>query len=259
MFTRVTLPPRNFHWGYARPRLQRKHYACDRITGKRLTNQVFIRSSPPVHAPRRCEVVHCSTDDPEPRKQRGYVFATGILFYAYTPDNELVFLLGQEQSSPSWKDSERWADFGGGVEVTDTCVTHAAAREAYEETMGCVTTQERLREALESRLHVPLICDVCVPRSQAYYRMHVMQIPFRDYDHTLSNFREFLKYVGIRINVAEKLHTKWVSLDTLRTAAGDALNKGKEGRAAIALRVNFADTITEIDKRVSLDTLPNTF
>ncbi|AGO85784.1 hypothetical protein psal_cds_1378 [Pandoravirus salinus] len=60
-----------------------------------------------------------------------------------------VVLLGQERYEPGWRDGGRWSDFGGGVEpAADRDEVAAAAREAYEETMGMLGSRDDIETAL---------------------------------------------------------------------------------------------------------------
>ncbi len=67
-------------------------------------------------------------------KPADVIMAAGVLFFSQRPDNEdgdTLYLLGREQFYPHWQDSDKWADFGGGVDVVDEDVASTAAREAW--------------------------------------------------------------------------------------------------------------------------------
>nr|UDO46941.1 NUDIX hydrolase domain-like motif-containing protein [Pandoravirus massiliensis] len=84
----------------------------------------------------------------------------GVLPWARVPGTgEVVVLLGQERFEPGWRDGGRWSDFGGGTEPdVDRDPIEAAAREAYEETMGMLGSRAEVETALRAaaqagRLH----------------------------------------------------------------------------------------------------------
>lgn len=77
----------------------------------------------------------------------------GVLPYTYTPNNKLVFLLGQEWPGHT-EDAYFWGTFGGGPEKEDLSLYHGAARECYEESMGFLGTQG---EILERILRAPFV------------------------------------------------------------------------------------------------------
>jgi len=58
----------------------------------------------------------------------------GVLPYAFDEYGEVWLLLGQERECRNAHTSRRWSDFGGMLDNDPPM--HAAAREAYEESMG---------------------------------------------------------------------------------------------------------------------------
>lgn len=83
--------------------------------------------------------------------------AASVLPYAIRPIKdspfiygEIVFLIGQEHKEEGWSGSERWSDFGGRADPRlDASVLDAAARIAYDETMGVLGTKEDIKQAIE--------------------------------------------------------------------------------------------------------------
>lgn len=72
---------------------------------------------------------------------KNQVCAGSILPFAIapTPEGDMFFLLGKEEVIPGWKyGSNRWADFGGGVDAEDRDMEETSAREFVEETMAVI-------------------------------------------------------------------------------------------------------------------------
>lgn len=63
-----------------------------------------------------------------------------IVTFAVCPRTHgIFFLLGKEKFCKTWpSDSEKWSDFGGRRKTTDDDACEIAAREFWEETIGCV-------------------------------------------------------------------------------------------------------------------------
>ena len=60
----------------------------------------------------------------------------GVLPYTYSPDGQLLFILGKEHFETDWKSALKYGPFGGGPERVDKSAQAAASRECYEESMG---------------------------------------------------------------------------------------------------------------------------
>jgi hypothetical protein len=79
----------------------------------------------------------------------------GVLPYSIRPRDEsplfgeIVFLLGREHENQGWSGSLRWSDFGGKPDPRyDATILDAASREAYEESMGLLGSQEDIKNAI---------------------------------------------------------------------------------------------------------------
>lgn len=88
----------------------------------------------------------------------GLIYA-GVLPYAKridvrTGQPEYVVLLGREHKEVGWSDSEKWAPFGGRPDPRDASAADAAAREAYEESMGFLGSPGDLRELVNSSIGI---------------------------------------------------------------------------------------------------------
>lgn len=167
-------PPKTFGWTWRTattsrtpqqqqqqlPQRRRRYNICDATTGKRVHEKqhVVANQHPPnvtavriVTLDARIERLNPVIDpDCEPAP---VIMAAGILFFSQMPgsgDGDTVFLLGREQFYPHWHDSDKWADFGGGVDVVDEDVAATAAREAWEESMGTIHTYEVLLSRLRN-------------------------------------------------------------------------------------------------------------
>ena len=86
----------------------------------------------------------------------------GVLPYSYDRKGKLVFLLGKEKNGT-------WSDWGGAVEYGESGL-NAAAREAYEESMGMLGSRSHIRQSI-SYLH-----RISLP-SSARAAMYLMHIP----------------------------------------------------------------------------------
>lgn len=169
-----------------------------------------------------------------------YIMAAGVLFYCGAD-----FLLGREQIHPQWDDSGKWADFGGGVDVCDVSVIDTAAREAWEETMGCVLDRDELVKQLTTGKPTAVF-DIQAPGSHGCYRLYLLPVNREDYGHALQRFRAYHRQHKITIADAEKTELEWVS-------AADLIERSK--RMDPSLRPNFAHSIVEISKCIDLEHL----
>ena len=76
----------------------------------------------------------------------------GVLPYCIVRDEQdqekFCFLLGQERPETNWADSLTYCSFGGKPEPGET-IMEAAAREAYEESMGFLGTEQEILDKLK--------------------------------------------------------------------------------------------------------------
>ena len=174
--------------------------------------------------------------------------AAGVLFYA-VHEHAVHFLIGKEQYHPHWPDSEKWADCGGGVDAKDVDVYETAAREAWEETMGCVHTYETLLSRLRND-EAQCVFDVQVVNGVGGYRIYLLHVPYADYNTMLVRFRSFLRRHKVQIMNAEKSRLCWICSQQLIDIAREC----DAGRNTL-LRPNFAKSVVAINELVDLDRL----
>jgi 8-oxo-dGTP pyrophosphatase MutT (NUDIX family) len=144
------------------------------------------------------------------------VRAAGVLPYAIVRKS-IVLLLGQEKYDPKWRDSDCWSDFGGRVEKDkDKSILETAAREFYEESGGVVMSLCDMKQRLQ-RNEYALYIDV--PQSKnTFYRMYLVQVPYRNYPETFAHTTGLLSYLGVEADVVEKRYLKWYSLANVKDA-----------------------------------------
>jgi hypothetical protein len=179
------------------------------------------------------------------------IMAAGILFFSQMPgsgDGDTVFLLGREQFYPHWHDSDKWADFGGGVDVVDEDVAATAAREAWEESMGTIHTYEVLLSRLRNG-EASATFDIQASDNAGCYRIYLLHVPYYDYNMMLSRFRSYLRRHKIQILDAEKTAFEWIDADHL-TRISQVDTHGHS-----TLRPNFAKSVVEISRRINLRSL----
>lgn len=171
-----------------------------------------------------------------------YIMAAGVLFFSVSSAGTVYYLIGKEQYHQHWSDSEKWADFGGGVDQADEDITSTAAREAWEESMGCIQTYEVLLSRLRNNEAVAVF-DIQAADNAGCYRIYILRIPYMDYHGPLSRFRSYLLRHKIQILDAEKTALEWVEAKQLIDTAvsGDQ-----------CLRPNFAKSIVEISQVIDM-------
>lgn len=138
--------------------------------------------------------------EPSEYSEPEYTYAAGVLFYAFFNDC-LYFLLGKS------KRSSRLTTFcGKGQEGETAAVT--AAREAYEETLGCVLCHESLTQRVTN---CTLVLNSTTPRGLPCYT-YVVEINFRkNYCSMFHSTRDFLLHEGLRSHIHfEMTDIKWL-------------------------------------------------
>lgn len=71
----------------------------------------------------------------DPEQFNRTVIGGGVLLFSEV-ENDLYFLLAQEQYVPNWNGSLKWSAFEGGRKPQDACFLETVAREFFEESMG---------------------------------------------------------------------------------------------------------------------------
>lgn len=145
-----------------------------------------------------------------------YKYCAGILPYCYY-NNCLYFLLGKS------KKNNRLITFSGKNDEIEDDPCETAAREGYEETLGCILDKYTILEKVKK-------CDRILksktPRGMPCYT-YVIEIPFkRHYSVCFGKTREFLYCMGMNkmYHLQEMIDIKWLCANTMFTK----LRKGWE-------------------------------
>lgn len=101
---------------------------------------------------------------------------SGVLPYAIH-NKKIYFLLGQEEYKSGWKDSLKWADFGGHLEENLT-IKQNAIKELMEETRCILGTPIDKYEKILDKCHKVIING---------YICYIIKIPYKDYSKIFKN------------------------------------------------------------------------
>jgi len=145
-----------------------------------------------------------------------YKYCSGILPYCYY-NNCLYFLLGKS------KRNNRLITFSGKNDDLEDDPHETAAREGYEETLGCILDKSSILDKVRKCERI-LVSKT--PRGMPCYT-YVIEIPFRKhYSVSFGNTRDFLYCMGINkiYHLQEMTDIKWVCANTMFTK----LRKGWE-------------------------------
>lgn len=105
--------------------------------------------------------------------------AAGVLPYSKDAQGNTWFLLGREKPNQSWGiDSGSWSEFGGSLMSGET-PEEGAAREFFEESMGCMWHKDWMENELKKGRYL-LAMDSRTPTGKGY-RSFVKYVPFVDY------------------------------------------------------------------------------
>lgn len=145
-----------------------------------------------------------------------YKYCSGILPYCYY-NKSLYFLLGKS------KRNNRLITFSGKNDELEDDPRETAAREGYEETLGCILDKASILDKVKT-------CDRILlsktPRGMPCYT-YVIEIPFRKhYSVSFGKTRDFLYCMGINkmYHLQEMTDIKWLCANTMFTK----LRKGWE-------------------------------
>jgi 8-oxo-dGTP pyrophosphatase MutT (NUDIX family) len=136
------------------------------------------------------------------------LYASGILPVSRLPDGRVVFLIGKDVRDGTW------SDFGGKVERGDRgCPMNTAAREFYEESLGCVASAWGVRQRM-----VPGNCVALksVTQNGHVYWMYLVEVPY--FPHVRKTFAKVLAFLGYKdldAQLVEKTDVTWVDLGAL--------------------------------------------
>lgn len=166
---------------------------------------------------------------PKKRIIKKEVKGCGVLPYAIK-GKEVYLLLGKEREVDGWWDSNKYADFGGGIEKNESS-KQCAIRECYEESMGILGSSAEIKAKLEKTRVEPLYDESNC--SMTYF----MKIPFdKTIETTFKNVYEYFKkcsYIkggthvlpGCEHGFFEKSRVKWFSLKELKQKLSNELYK----------------------------------
>tara|TARA_Y100001936_G_scaffold235582_1_gene263960 strand:+ start:954 stop:1562 length:609 start_codon:yes stop_codon:yes gene_type:complete len=138
-----------------------------------------------------------------------YKYCAGILPFCYF-NHSLYFLLGKS------KRNNRLITFSGKNDELESDPRETAAREGYEETLGCLLDKSSILEAVK---RCDRILVSTTPRGMPCYT-YVIEVPFRRYYTTSFNkTREFLHCMGINkmYHLQEMTDIKWLCSNTMFT------------------------------------------
>jgi len=165
-------------------------------------------------------------------------YSAGILPYTIR-NNEIYYLLGRD-----WRD-EGWSDFGGKVEDKDNNDTlNTAIREFYEETMGCVLSENEIKSKLKN--NIPKNIKSVTLNGSPYY-MYFIYINDENYQKYFKKIYDFLVYSHIsETKYIEKCELVWIHSSELYI-----FNKNLKMRNIFKRTINrFQDHIQNIEKEI---------
>ena len=139
-----------------------------------------------------------------------YRYCAGVLPYTYF-NSTIYFFLGKS------KRTSRLSTFSGKNDEYDFDESDTAARECYEETLGCVLERsmllDRVRKCKDS-----CILKSTTPRGMPCYT-YVIEVPYRKY-YTISfhKTRDFLQSLNVKsYAVQEMVDVKWICARSMFT------------------------------------------
>jgi hypothetical protein len=135
--------------------------------------------------------------------QQQYSYCAGVLPYTIF-NNRIYFLLGKS------KRGNRLTTFSGKNDTYDVDVCATAARECYEETLGCLMDQGDLTTRIRACNEESTLLST-TPRGMPCYT-YVIEIPYKKfYGISFHKTRDFLQVMNIRsYALQEMLDIKWI-------------------------------------------------
>tara|TARA_B110001452_G_scaffold27116_2_gene21287 strand:+ start:2146 stop:2670 length:525 start_codon:yes stop_codon:yes gene_type:complete len=158
------------------------------------------------------------------------IYGAGILFYAKSIEQTPYFFLGKD-----W--DNKWSNFGGASEVADKSEPEmTAAREAWEETLGCIEDFDLIKNTVNK--YSPHCIKCKTPSGYPYY-MYLVKVPFNNnYRHRFLSTKKFISKINIDRKFLEINDVKWVSYETIKHSAYSK-------QPLIKLRHVFGQTLIE--------------
>lgn len=158
------------------------------------------------------------------------IYGAGILFYTKSIEQTPYFFLGKD-----W--DNKWSNFGGACEATDKSDPEiTAARESWEETLGCIEDYDLIKNTLTKCNSQCIKCKT--PSGYPYY-MYLVKVPFNtNYRHRFLSTKKFISKIHIDKKFLEISDVKWVSYETIKNSIGSK-------QPLIKLRNIFEQTLAD--------------
>lgn len=181
--------------------------------------------------------------------------AAGILPYAYDKYGTAFILLGQERYSKTFKDSKKWADFGGGKKRQDKFHSSwTAARECEEETIGLIGSYRKLLSQLKDYKQSKVYR---ISNTSDDYIMYLVPVP---YQRTLSQRFKQKRFLdkNLTSDQREKVNVAWTPIRTIMKTLKDAENSRNVRTTSVngeslLLRPPFVRTLSILYEKDILD------
>jgi len=162
------------------------------------------------------------------------IYSAGILPYCKCQDGNIYFLLGRDYDN-------KWSDFGGRCEPKDKGeIELTAAREFWEESIGCIDEMETIRVTLKYK-KIPFVVSK-TPIGNPYY-MYLLKVPYSmNYRQNFTSSRSFISKIDVDKKYTEKFDVRWVSKDTIKYTISV--------KSMISLRTVFQTTLINHMKEI---------
>lgn len=168
-----------------------------------------------------------------------YDYCAGMLLFTRV-NNNIYFLLGKARRHG------RLVTFSGKNEVCDSSIAETAARECYEETLGCVASRSWLLSECNSCVESRIVRST-TPRGRPCHTF-VVSVPYsRCYALSFHRTSEFVSMLGHRSSATrEMVDVRWVGARALFGRIRDEwkkyrLNADNDQWAKIALVCGHSD------------------
>lgn len=139
-----------------------------------------------------------------------YRYCAGVLPYTYF-NSTIYFLLGKSRRN------SRLTTFSGKNDEYDFDQSDTAARECYEETLGCIMERSMLLDRVK-KCNASCILKSTTPRGMPCYT-YVIEVPYRKYYAvSFHKTRDFLQSLNIKsYALQEMVDIKWVCARSMFT------------------------------------------
>ena len=139
-----------------------------------------------------------------------YRYCAGVLPYTYF-NSTIYFLLGKSRRN------SRLTTFSGKNDEYDFDQSDTAARECYEETLGCIMERSMLLDRVK-KCKASCILNSTTPRGMPCYT-YVIEVPYRKYYAvSFHKTRDFLQSLNVKsYALQEMVDIKWVCARSMFT------------------------------------------